>query len=95
MEHVRMRFGHELMTSDMVDMELIELKFIFDRCEYYYLSLSVSLTKECCVDHHDNRDFEIIPNYSPRNKPSSDEQTLLFGKSEGVHKVTLILYIKR
>ena len=31
MEHVRMRIAHEPVTSDLVDMELIELKFIFDR----------------------------------------------------------------
>ena len=31
MEHVRMRIAHEPVTSDLVDMELIELEFIFDR----------------------------------------------------------------
>lgn len=31
MEHVRMRLAHEAINSDLVDMELIELKFIFDR----------------------------------------------------------------
>ena len=31
MEHVRMRIAHEAINSDLVDMELIELKFIFDR----------------------------------------------------------------
>ena len=31
MEHVRMRLAHEAISSDLVDMELIELKFIFDR----------------------------------------------------------------
>lgn len=30
-EHVRMRLTHEPITSDVIDMELIELKFIFDR----------------------------------------------------------------
>jgi N-terminal acetyltransferase B complex non-catalytic subunit len=33
MEHVRMRISHELISSDIIDMELIELKFIFDRCK--------------------------------------------------------------
>lgn len=33
MEHVRMRMVHEQINSDLVDMELIELKFIFDRCK--------------------------------------------------------------
>ena len=32
-EHVRMRLTHEPIVSDLVDMELIELKFIFDRCK--------------------------------------------------------------
>ena len=31
MEHVRMRIAHEPINSELVDMELIELKFIFDR----------------------------------------------------------------
>jgi N-terminal acetyltransferase B complex non-catalytic subunit len=30
-EHVRMRLAHEQLSSELVDMELIELKFIFDR----------------------------------------------------------------
>ncbi|KAJ7285761.1 actin cytoskeleton organization protein [Mycena rebaudengoi] len=33
--------------------------------------------------HHDNRDFEIIADYQPRNGQQFNEQTLLFGKSEG------------
>ncbi|KAI0748133.1 N-acetyltransferase B complex non catalytic subunit-domain-containing protein [Daedaleopsis nitida] len=34
MEHVRMRIAHEPINSDLVDMELIELKFIFDRLHH-------------------------------------------------------------
>ncbi|PAV24074.1 actin cytoskeleton organization [Pyrrhoderma noxium] len=34
MEHVRMRLAHEGLSSDLVDMELIELKFIFDRTHH-------------------------------------------------------------
>jgi N-terminal acetyltransferase B complex non-catalytic subunit len=30
-EHVRLRISHEPITPELVDMELIELKFIFDR----------------------------------------------------------------
>ncbi|KAF9562547.1 actin cytoskeleton organization protein [Agrocybe pediades] len=33
-EHLRMRLSHEAITSDLIDMELIELKFIFDRTRY-------------------------------------------------------------
>ncbi|CAK5277392.1 unnamed protein product [Mycena citricolor] len=33
-EHLRMRLGHEAITSDVIDMELIELKFIFDRLHH-------------------------------------------------------------
>ncbi|KDR81676.1 hypothetical protein GALMADRAFT_58678 [Galerina marginata CBS 339.88] len=33
-EHLRMRLAHEPISSDLVDMELIELKFIFDRTHY-------------------------------------------------------------
>ncbi|KAF9464770.1 N-acetyltransferase B complex non catalytic subunit-domain-containing protein [Collybia nuda] len=34
MEHLRMRLAHEPITSDIIDMELIELKFIFDRSHH-------------------------------------------------------------
>ncbi|KAH9901395.1 actin cytoskeleton organization protein [Cubamyces lactineus] len=34
MEHVRMRIAHEPINSELVDMELIELKFIFDRVHH-------------------------------------------------------------
>ncbi|KAI0670373.1 actin cytoskeleton organization protein [Trametes maxima] len=34
MEHVRMRVAHEPINSELVDMELIELKFIFDRVHH-------------------------------------------------------------
>ncbi|TCD64660.1 hypothetical protein EIP91_003821 [Steccherinum ochraceum] len=34
LEHVRMRMAHEPVNADLVDMELIELKFIFDRVHY-------------------------------------------------------------
>ncbi|TFK76275.1 actin cytoskeleton organization protein [Pluteus cervinus] len=33
-EHLRMRTTHEVITSDLIDMELIELKFIFDRTHH-------------------------------------------------------------
>jgi N-terminal acetyltransferase B complex non-catalytic subunit len=33
MEHVRMRVFHEPVNTDLTDMELIELKFIFARRE--------------------------------------------------------------
>lgn len=36
MEHLRMRLTHEPISSDIIDMELIELKFIFDRSELHY-----------------------------------------------------------
>ena len=36
MEHVRMRIAHEAINSELVDMELIELKFIFDRRTFLY-----------------------------------------------------------
>ena len=36
MEHLRMRLTHEPISSDIIDMELIELKFIFDRSELYH-----------------------------------------------------------
>ncbi|TFY72671.1 hypothetical protein EVG20_g343 [Dentipellis fragilis] len=33
-EHVRMRLSHEVINSELADMELIELKFIFDRLHH-------------------------------------------------------------
>lgn len=38
MEHVRMRVFHEPMSTDLTDMELIELKFIFARRESIFLT---------------------------------------------------------
>lgn len=31
MEHLRIRLAHEAISADIIDMELLELKFIFDR----------------------------------------------------------------
>ncbi|KLO04672.1 actin cytoskeleton organization protein [Schizopora paradoxa] len=64
-EHVRMRLPHEVITQDLIDTELVKLKFVFDRY------------------HHDNRDFDILPNYQPRGSSTINEQTLLFGTSPG------------
>ncbi|KAF5373874.1 hypothetical protein D9758_000631 [Tetrapyrgos nigripes] len=66
MEHLRMRIAHEVISSDIIDMELIELKFIFDR------------------QHHDNRDFDILPNYQPQSIDTLNKQTILFDKAEGL-----------
>ncbi|KAK0463946.1 actin cytoskeleton organization protein [Desarmillaria tabescens] len=65
LEHTRMRLAFEPVSIDVIDMELIESKFIFDR------------------QHFDNRDYNVLPNYQPRIQQSLNEQTLLFGKSEG------------
>lgn len=59
-EHTRMRYCHEIISEDVVDLELIELKAGFDRYQ------------------HDNRDFDIIPNYQPKGQPSYYKQTRLF-----------------
>lgn len=32
-EHVRMRIAHEQINPDLIDLELVELKFIFNRCK--------------------------------------------------------------
>lgn len=37
--------------------------------------------------HHDNRDFDVIPNYQPRCGPSFNEQTVLLDKQPGVRWV--------
>ena len=81
-EHVRMRLANEPIIADLVDMELIELKFIFDRRKLVLNSLSTLLT--LVTVHYDNRDFQIIPNYQPRCSPSFDEQTVLCEKVLGV-----------
>lgn len=52
----------------------------------------------CPVIHHhfaahfDNRDFEILPNYQPKASQGLNEQTLLFGKPEGVRRARLFYY---
>lgn len=84
MEHLRMRTTHEIITSDMIDMELIELKFIFDRSMCFKRPpVQSSLTGDNPA-HHDNRDYEILANYQPQSCATFDQQTLLLGKSEGV-----------
>ncbi|KAI0810968.1 N-acetyltransferase B complex non catalytic subunit-domain-containing protein [Irpex lacteus] len=77
-EHVRMRLAHEILNIELVDMELIELKFIFDRL------------------HHDNRDFDIIPNFQPHDSASFEEQTRQFGKTpnQGWLSAFLKIYIR-
>lgn len=84
MEHVRMRLAHEAISSDLVDMELIELKFIFDRgmLPTSFIIATILLSSETV--HHDNRDFDIIPNYQPRTSPSFCELATTFGKVPGV-----------
>lgn len=79
-----MRLAHEQINADLVDMELIELKFIFERCRFSILGL-INLA-QCNPEtvHHDNRDFDIIPNYQPRSQSSFNEQTLPFCNTPSV-----------
>ncbi|KZP19497.1 hypothetical protein FIBSPDRAFT_920120 [Athelia psychrophila] len=74
-EHVRMRIAHEQINADLIDLELVELKFIFNRF------------------HHDNRDFDIIPNFQPQCTASFGQQTLLFEKSTGLGWLSAFLKI--
>jgi len=74
-EHVRMRIAHEQINADLIDLELVELKFIFNRF------------------HHDNRDFDIIPNFQPQSIASFGQQTLLFEKSTGLGWLSAFLKI--
>ena len=81
-----MRLTHEPIASDLIDMELIELKFIFDKSKSSaHLHNMVCFTEPTV--HHDNRDFEIFPNYQPKESQGFNQQTLLFGKSEGVSTI--------
>ena len=82
MEHLRMRLTHEI-SPDIIDMELIELKFVFDRSEFHYFVWPWRAEKHPLA-HYDNRDFAIFPNYQPHISQGLHEQTLLFGKPEGV-----------
>jgi N-terminal acetyltransferase B complex non-catalytic subunit len=82
-EHVRLRIAHEQINSELVDMELVELKFVFDRCVSFFVTCFVLQTNLVSV-HHDNRDLEILTNYQPCGQPSFLSQTTLFGKELGV-----------
>lgn len=44
-EHVRMRIAHEQINPDLIDLELVELKFIFNRC-----ALDVSTPRQNATD---------------------------------------------
>lgn len=46
MEHVRMRVANEGLLQDLVDMELIELKFIFDRSKLLFTLASSLVFRE-------------------------------------------------
>ena len=52
-----------------------------------YNGLTDTLTFGAIV-HHDNRDFDILPNFQPHSIPSFNEQTLLLGKSTGVRYIS-------
>lgn len=79
-----MRLTHEPISSDIIDMELIELKFIFDRREFKR-TIDIFEFQDIVTVHHDNRDFEILSDYQPRSSQTFNEQTLLF-KKEGVRR---------
>jgi len=76
-----MRLQHETIGPDVVDTELIELKFVFDRGRLS--ALTVSFVTNFTV-HHDNRDITVLPSYQPRFSADLTEQTHLYGKHEGV-----------
>lgn len=42
--------------------------------------------------HHDNRDFDILPNYQPRDSETFHQQTVLFGQPEGVRHTRGLIY---
>ncbi len=83
-----MRIAHEAINSELVDMELIELKFIFDRRTFILHTSSqyrYQRTHEVeALVHHDNRDFSILANYQPRCGASFIDQTESLEKTPGV-----------
>lgn len=88
-EHVRMRIAHEQINADLIDLELVELKFIFNRCKSTGVDCLFSeLQLTFFQVHHDNRDFDIIPNFQPQCTASFGQQTLLFEKSTGVRMLS-------
>lgn len=78
-----MRITHEPLSQDLFDVELIELKFSFDRRMLCWL-LPITRIFNAIPGHHDNRDFDVMPNYQPLCQPSFEEQTRLFGQDAGV-----------
>lgn len=91
LEHVRIRMTHEPINSDLIDMELIELKFVFDRCKDL-LAFSYLHVLTLFPVHHDNRDFGMLPNYQPPCQPSLNDQTLMFGNSTGVSCLSMLTF---
>jgi N-terminal acetyltransferase B complex non-catalytic subunit len=81
-EYVKQRLAHENVSSDVVDTELIELKFIFDRSKRSYRSCGVST--EIVLVHFDNRDTTVLPSFQPKHSPNLTAQTNLFSLHEGV-----------
>ena len=65
MEHVRMRVPHEAINSELVDMELIELKFIFDRRMSTRRPLLTGLVPDCLQSTTITETSPSLPTTSP------------------------------
>lgn len=48
----------------------------------------LSLTSR--IEHTDNRDFDVVPNYQPSGGKDLDQQTLMFGLKEDVCSFTIL-----
>lgn len=70
---------HEGLTPETVEVELVELRFVWGRggCLVYNIR---SLDIDDFIVHFDNRDFDLLPNYQPQGAISLDELTSVGGK---------------
>ena len=70
---------HEGLTPESVEVELVELRFVWGRG----MSLQVinhEFWSNCMLlVHHDNRDLELLPNFQPAGVPSIDNLTSIGG----------------
>jgi hypothetical protein len=87
LDHVRMRFVLEPPTAETAPLELQELDFVLYKKGDAFLLLSRTKTlplTEGRIDHHDNRDFDLVPDYSPLDQSKDLKTAMAMGPQPGV-----------
>ncbi|KAJ2932908.1 hypothetical protein H1R20_g4212, partial [Candolleomyces eurysporus] len=79
-DHVRIEHLRIKLAHEPISSDLIDMELI----ELKFLFDKI---------HYDNRDFDNFPDYQPKDTQSFNQQTLLFGKSEGLGWLSIFLKV--